>query len=108
MLIPERQVDVEAAPMDGDLEASRDGILPSDSVEDDVDQTNEDLPNAVNAEDVTQNIEVFALEGRRPALTLLHVLHRVDLKEQLPRDVLGRGDFQAELSDVCENDTLVR
>lgn len=100
MLAPEGHVHVEAAPVHGDLEAARNRILFAHAIEHDVDRANEDLPQAVQAEEVAEHIEVLALQRARPALALLHVTQCVHLKEQLARQLLESGDLEAQLADV--------
>ena len=53
VLRPEHDVDVEAEPVDRDLHALGDGVDPADAIEDDVDGADEDLPDAVEREEVT-------------------------------------------------------
>jgi hypothetical protein len=64
VLRPERDVKLNAAPLDGNLNPPRHDVLLPDTIEDDVDGANEDLPDAVEAEEVTENVEVFSLECR--------------------------------------------
>jgi hypothetical protein len=92
VLRPEHDVDVEAEPVDRDLHALRDGVDPADAVEDDVDGADEDLPEAVEREEVPEKVEVLALPRLGPLDPLAHVLHVVNLHEQLPVELLQGKD----------------
>lgn len=70
--------------MHRDLNAPRNRILFADPIEHDVYRTDEDLPQTVYAEEMTEHIEVLALQCLGPSLTLLHVTQCVDLEKQLP------------------------
>ena len=61
MLRPEQDIDVQAEPVDCDLHALRDRIDPADAIEDDVDGADEDLPDAIEREEVAEEVEVLAL-----------------------------------------------
>lgn len=49
--------------MHGDVDSTGDGVLETNAVEEDVENANKDLPNAVDAEEVAKAVEVLALEG---------------------------------------------
>jgi len=88
VLRPEHDVDVEAEPVDSDLHALGDGVYPADAIEDDVDGADEDLPDTVEREEVAEEVEVLALPRLRPLDALAHVLHVVDLHEELTAQLL--------------------
>ncbi len=88
MLRPEQDIDVEAKPVDRDLHALGDGIDSADAIEDDVDGADEDLPDAVEREEVSEEVEVLSLPSFGPLDPLAHVLHVVDLHEELPAKLL--------------------
>ena len=69
--------------MNGDLHALGDGVDPAHAVEDDVDGADEDLPDAVEREEVPEEVEVLSLPGLGPLDALPHVLHVVDLHKEL-------------------------
>lgn len=64
MLRPKCNIELNAAPIDGDLDSPGHDVFLPHSVEDDVDCANENLPHAVKAEEVTKDVEVPSLEGR--------------------------------------------
>ena len=82
--LPEKNIDVQAEPVHRDLHALGDWIDTSDSVENDVDGADEDLPGAVEWKEVAQEVEVLALPRLGPVDPFPHVLHVVNLHEQLP------------------------
>lgn len=88
--------------MHGYLDSSRHWVFLADPIENDVDRANEDLPHAVQAEEVAEHVEVFALERERPPLPLLHIPQRVHFQEQLPGQLFQCSDLKSQLPDVCK------
>lgn len=101
MLRPEHDVDVEAEPVDRDLHALGDGVDPADAIEDDVDGADEDLPDAVEREEVAEEVEVLALPSLGPLDALAHVLHVVDLHEELAGQLLQSQNVLKFLIKRC-------
>ena len=83
-VVPEKNIDVQAEPVHRDLHTLGDRIDTADSVENDVDGADEDLPSAVEWKEVTQEVEVLALPRLGPVDPFPHVLHVVNLHKQLP------------------------
>ena len=63
LLSPKLDVELQTEVVDGDFEASGDGICPSNSIEDDVDRRYEDLPHAVKREEVSQRVKITSFES---------------------------------------------
>jgi hypothetical protein len=71
-----------------DLHAFGDGVDPSNPVEDDVDRADEDLPGAIKREKISEKIEIFSLTSLGPLDSLSHVLHVMNLHEELAAQFL--------------------
>ncbi len=100
MLRPEDNVDIQPEPVDGDFHPLGNRVHPAHSVEDDVDRGYENLPHAIGGEEVSQEIEVFALPGLGPLVALSHVLQVVGLHEQVSTQLLKGLDVLAQLRNV--------
>ena len=74
--------------MHRDLHAFGDRVDPSHPVEHDVDRADEDFPGAIKREKVSEKIEIFSLTSFWPLDSFSHVLHVVDLHEELSAQFL--------------------
>ena len=61
LLGPHGHVDVEAEPVDEDVECLGDGVHLAHAVKHDVHRGDEDLPGAIDWEEVAQKVEILAL-----------------------------------------------
>ena len=65
LLRPKLDVKLKTEVIDGDFEASRNRIDSTHSVKHDVDRRYEDLPHAIEGEEVTERVKVYPLESLR-------------------------------------------
>lgn len=100
VLRPECNVEFNAEPLHRNLSASRHHVLLADPIEYDVDCANKDLIQAIKTKEFPQKVKVSSLQGLRPSLSLLHVLHVVQLEEKLPLKLLEAADFEPQLTDI--------
>ena len=77
-------IDVDPEPVDQDVECLGDRVHLADPVEHDVDGGDEDLPGAVDREEVAEEVEVFSLTRLAPLHPLQRILQLVCLEEQEP------------------------
>ena len=88
LLRPHLHVNVEAKPINQNVKGLRDGIHLAHPVEYDVHGGDEDLPHAVEREEVAQEIEVFPLAAFRPVNSLAHILKVVQFQKKVLRELL--------------------
>ena len=58
---PHGHINIEAKPVDKNVKCLGDGVNLSNSVKNNVDSRDEDLPDAVDGEEVTQKVEILPL-----------------------------------------------
>jgi len=80
LLGPDRHVHVDAEPVHQDVKGLGDGIHLAHAVKHNVDGGDEDLPDAVDGEEVAEEVEVSSLPRGGPFVPLAHVLQIVRLK----------------------------
>ena len=78
-------VNVQTKPVNGYFHAFGDWIHSSNSVKNNVDGANENLPGAINGKKVAQEVEIFALPGFGPFQSFLHILQIVNFQKKLAR-----------------------
>ena len=82
LLGPDRHVHIDAEPVDEDVKGLGDGIHLAHAVKHDVDGGDEDLPDAVDGEEIAEEVEVSALPRGGPFVSLPHVLQIVRLRKK--------------------------
>ena len=87
LLWPHGHVDVHPEPVDQDVERLGDGVDLADPVKHDIDGGDENLPGAVDREEVAEEVKVFALTGLTPLHPLERVLKLMRLEKQEPGGV---------------------
>ena len=83
LLGPHLHVDVKFEPVDKDVKGLCDGVHLADPVKDNVHSGDEDLPHAVEGEEVTEEVEVLPLAALGPVDPLPHVLKVMQLQEEM-------------------------
>ena len=83
LLGPHLHVDVKSKPVNEDVKGLGDRVHLAHSVKYNVDCRNEDFPHAVEGEEVSQEVEVFALAALGPVDPLPHVLKVMQLQEEM-------------------------
>ena len=83
LLGPHLHVDVKSKPVNEDVKGLGDRVHLAHSVKYNVDSRNEDFPHAVEGEEVSQEVEVFALAALGPVDPLPHVLKVMQLQEEM-------------------------
>ena len=78
---PHLHVDVKAKPVDKDVKRLGDGVHLANPVKDNVHSRDENLPHAVEGEEVAKEVEVFPLAALGPINPFPHVLEVVQLQE---------------------------
>ena len=86
LLWPHGHVNVHPEPVHQDVKRLGDGVHLADPVEHDVNSGDEDLPGAVDREEITEEVEIFSLTSLAPLHPLERVLELVRLEEQEPEE----------------------
>lgn len=81
MLRPKLYIKLHPQPTHSYLDSSSNCVLLPNSIEHDIDRADENLPHAINAEEVSEEIEVLSLKCLGPSLTLLHIFHVMKLEK---------------------------
>jgi len=77
VLRPKLHVHINPEPVDGDVESFCDRIDLAHPVEHDIYRRYKNLPNAVNREEISEKVEIFALPRSGPVYPLPHILQIV-------------------------------
>jgi len=106
-LVPEENINVQAKPVHRDFHAFGDRVDPSNPVEHDVDRADKDLPGAIEREKVSEKIKIFSLTSFGPFDSLSHVLHVVDLHEELAAQFLQSKYVLRNHTKLIINKTVI-
>lgn len=88
VLRPKFDVKFKSHVSDGDLDSARDRIRFADAIENDINRANEDFINAIEREEVPDEIEIFTLERSRVDHAIAHCMQVDELQKQLTTQFL--------------------